>query len=110
MVIKRRTMAAGTKRRGAMHSPAHPGEVLLETYIKPLGVTISQAADAMGVSRKHLSAIVNGRAPVTPDMAMRLAGSLATEAALWVNLQAQHDLWIGSQKAPPNVKPLRKVA
>jgi addiction module HigA family antidote len=93
-----------------MHSPAHPGEILRELYLKPMHVTITQAAEALGVSRKHISAIVNGRVPVTPDMAMRLAAVFATEAQLWVNLQAQHDLWIMSQKKPPNVKPLRQVA
>jgi len=73
-------------------------------------VTITEAADALGVSRKHVSAIINGRAPVTPDMAMRLAVVFATEAELWVNMQAQYDLWVVSQKAPPKVKPLRKAA
>jgi len=96
--------------KATMHSPAHPGEVLREMYLKPMKVTITQAADAMGVSRKHISAIVNGRVPVTPEMAMRLAAAFATEAAFWINLQAQHDLWIVSQKAPPNVKPLRQAA
>jgi addiction module HigA family antidote len=58
-----------------MHSPSHPGEILLEMYLKPMNVTITQAADALGVSRKHISAIVNGRASVSPDMAMRLAAA-----------------------------------
>ena len=97
-------MATITK--AAMHSPSHPGEILREMYLKPMNVTITQAAAALGVSRKHISAIVNGRAPVTPDMALRLAAVFATEAALWVNMQAQHDLWVVSQKKPPNVKPL----
>ena len=93
-----------------MHNPPHPGEILLEMYIKPMRVTITQAADALGVSRKHLSSIINGRSAVTPDMAMRLAVVFETEAELWVNLQAQHDLWVVSQKKPPNVKPLRQAA
>jgi addiction module HigA family antidote len=93
-----------------MHNPSHPGEILLEMYIKPMRVTITQAADALGVSRKHLSSIINGRSPVTPDMAMRLAVVFETETELWVNLQAQHDLWVVSQKKPPNVKPLRQAA
>ncbi len=97
-------------RQKAIHSPAHPGEILRELYLKPMRVTITQAADALGVSRKHISAIVNGRVPVTPDMAMRLAAVFATEAQLWINLQAQHDLWIVSRKKPPNVKPLRQAA
>ena len=101
-------MATITK--ATMHSPAHPGEILREMYLEPMKATITQAADAMGVSRKHISAIVNGRVPVTPEMAMRLAAAFATEAAFWINLQAQHDLWIVSQNAPPNVKRLRQVA
>lgn len=93
-----------------MYSPAHPGEILREMYLKPMKVSITEAATAMGVTRKHVSAIVNGRAPVTPDMAMRLAAAFATEAQLWVNMQGQHDLWVVSQKVPPNVRPLRQAA
>jgi antitoxin HigA-1 len=103
-------MATITKAAATMHSPSHPGEILREMYLKPMNVTVTQAADALGVSRKHVSAIINGRSPVTPDMAMRLAAVFETEAALWVNLQAQHDLWVVSQKKPPNVKPLRQAA
>jgi addiction module HigA family antidote len=98
------------KKPGPMHSPSHPGEILRELYLKPMRVSITEAAAALGVSRKHFSAIVNARAPVTPDMDMRLAAAFETEAELWVNLQAQHDLWVVSQKAPPNVKPLRQAA
>jgi addiction module HigA family antidote len=101
-------MAIATKAR--MHSPAHPGEILREMYLRPMKVSITEAADALGVTRKHISAIVNGRSPVTPDMAMRLAAVFATEAELWLNLRAQHDLLVVSQKAPPNVKRLRQVA
>jgi antitoxin HigA-1 len=89
-----------------MHNPAHPGEVLLDLYLKPLGVSITAAADALGVTRKHVSEIVNGRAPVSADMAIRLAGALGTEAEIWINMQAQYDLWKAMQKAPPKVKVL----
>jgi antitoxin HigA-1 len=91
---------------GRMHSPAHPGEILAEMYMGLLGVTVTQAADALGVSRKHVSAIVNGRAPVTPDMAARLAGVFGTEPDIWIHLQAQHDLWQLRQQARPKVKRL----
>lgn len=91
---------------GRMHSPAHPGEILAGMYMGPLGVTVTQAADALGVSRKHVSAIVNGRAPVTPDMAARLAGVFGTEPDIWINLQAQHDLWRVRRQARPKVKRL----
>ncbi len=99
-------MATITEKTMRMRNPAHPGEILRELYLKPLAITITQAATALGVTRKHVSAIVNARAPVTPDMAMRLAKALATEPELWVNLQAQYDLWAIRKKAPPKVKPL----
>ena len=103
-------MATTTKKTTRMHNPAHPGEILREIYLDPMRVTITEAAEALGVSRKHLSAIVNGRASVTPDMAVRLAGVFATEPELWVNLQSQHDLWQVSRKARPKVRPLREAA
>jgi addiction module HigA family antidote len=89
-----------------MHNPAHPGEILRELYLVPLDVSITQAAKALGVTRKHVSAIVNGRAPITPDMALRLAAAFGTEPELWVNMQAQYDLWTVSRKARPKVKVL----
>ena len=95
---------------GRMHSPSHPGEILKEMYITPLGVTVTKVADALGVSRKHVSAIVNGRAPVTPDMAVRLAGVFGTEPEIWVNLQAQYDLWLVRQQTRPKVKQLHAAA
>jgi len=90
-----------------MFNPAHPGEILRDFYLAPLDISITVAADALGVSRKHISEIVNGHASVSADMAVRLAAALGTEAELWVNLQAQRDLWAATQKAPPKVKPLR---
>lgn len=88
-----------TDKISRMHAPAHPGEILRELYLKPLGITITQAAKALGVTRKHISAIVNGRTPVTPEMALRLAKAFATEPEIWVNLQAQYDLWRVRKKA-----------
>lgn len=100
-----------TEKRSRMHNPAHPGEVLRELYLKPLGVSVTEAANALGCTRKHLSAIVNTRAPVSADMALRLAAAFATEPELWVNMQAQYDLWAVRKKARPKVKVLvRKAA
>jgi addiction module HigA family antidote len=93
-----------------MHNPAHPGEILREMYLEPLSVSITAAAEALGVTRKHVSEIVNGHAPVSADMAIRLSAALGTEPELWVNLQAQYDLWEATQKAPPKVKVLRTAA
>ena len=99
-------MKTTTESSGRMHAPAHPGEILKTMYMEPLNVTITQTADALGVSRKHVSSIVNGRAPVTPDMAVRLAGVFATEPDIWINLQAQYDLWLARQQARQKVKRL----
>ena len=75
-------MATITEKASRMHSPAHPGEILREMYLKPLNITVTQTAKALGVSRKHVSAIVNGRSPVTPDMALRLASALPRARAV----------------------------
>ena len=87
-----------------MYNPAHPGEALRELFLKPLGISITRAAQALRVTRKHVSAIVNGRAPITPEMAVRLAAVFATEPELWIAMQAQYDLWVVSRKARPKVK------
>ncbi len=97
-------MVTIAEKASRMHNPAHPGEILREMYLKPLNITVTQAAKALGVSRKHVSAIVNGRSPVTPDMALRLASAFATEPELWANMQAQHDLWTVSRQARPRVR------
>jgi antitoxin HigA-1 len=103
-------MTTTIKAAPMMHSPPHPGEILRELYLKPLRVSIAEAAKALGVTAKHVSGIVNGHARITADMAIRLAAALDTDAQTWVNLQAQHDLWVASQKKPPDVKPLRQAA
>ncbi len=76
-----------------MHNPPHPGEVLLELCLKPLGLTVTKAADALGVSRKTLSSILNGRAGISPEMAVRLSLAFGTTAESWMNQQVQYDLW-----------------
>jgi len=76
-----------------MHNPPHPGEVLRVLCLDPLGVTVTQAATALGVSRKTLSAILNGRAGISPEMAIRLSVAFNTTAESWLNQQVQYDLW-----------------
>src|SRR5437762_14073911 len=94
---------------GRMHSPAHPGEILREMYMVPLGVTVTKVADALGVTRKHVSAIVNGRAPVTPDMAVRLAGVFGTEPEGWVNRQAQYGVCVVGEQVKAKGKSMDDV-
>ena len=86
-----------------MHNPPHPGEVLKELCLKPLNLTVTQAARALGVSRKTLSSILNGRAGISPEMAVRLSIAFNTSAESWLNQQLQYDLW----KAERNRKRLR---
>ena len=86
-----------------MHNPPHPGEVLRDLCLEPLGLTITDAAAALGVSRKTLSSILNGRAGISPEMALRLSIAFNTTPESWLNQQSQYDLWIARQE-PPKMK------
>ena len=75
-----------------MREPAHPGEVVRALCIEPLGLTVTEAAAALGVSRKTLSALLNGRAGISPEMAIRLSKVFGGSAESWLVQQAQYDL------------------
>lgn len=81
-----------------MDNPPHPGEVLKELYLEPLGLTVTEAAEALGVSRKTLSALLNGRYGVSPDMAMRLSKAFGTSPEVWFGMQQDYDLWQAKQR------------
>lgn len=81
-----------------MHNPPHPGEIIKSLCLAPLGVTVTEAAKALGISRKTLSAILNGRAGVSPEMAVRLSIAFGTSAESWLNQQTQYDLWHAEQR------------
>ncbi len=76
-----------------MHNPPHPGEILKELCLEPLGLTVTETAKALGISRKTLSTILNGRAGISPEMAVRLSLAFNTTAESWLNQQVQFDLW-----------------
>ena len=80
-----------------MHNPPHPGEILKSLCLEPLGLSVTDAAAALGVSRKTLSAILNGRAGISPEMAIRLSIAFDTTAESWLNQQTQFDLWHAEQ-------------
>ena len=82
-----------------MYNPPHPGEVLRDLCLKPMGLTVTQAAAALGVSRKTLSSILNGRAGISPEMAVRLSLAFGTTAESWMNQQVQYDLWKAHRKS-----------
>ncbi|MCG6162074.1 HigA family addiction module antitoxin [Leptospira bandrabouensis] len=83
--------------------PTHPGEVLLEDVIKPLGLTITEAAKDLGISRKTLSEIVNSKSSITPETAIRIALATNTSPESWLNMQTKLDLWNALQDKPKNV-------
>jgi addiction module HigA family antidote len=92
--------------------PVHPGEVLLEDFMKPLGLSQYRVAKDTGVSRLRISQIVHGKRPITADMAIRLARYFGTSAAVWLRMQARYDLevaeaWI-AKRINREVKVLRR--
>jgi antitoxin HigA-1 len=90
-----------------MHNPPHPGEVLKGLCLEPLELSVTEAAEALGVSRKTLSSILNGRAGISPEMAIRLSIAFGTSAESWLNQQSMFDLWQAEQRLPrPQVRRL----
>ena len=77
----------------AMHNPPHPGEILRSLCLEPLHLSVTDAAKSLGISRKSLSAILNGRSGISPEMAVRLSIAFDTTAESWLNQQVQYDLW-----------------
>lgn len=80
-----------------MHQPPHPGEILRELCLEPLNLTVTALAASLDVSRNTLSAILNGRAGISPEMAVRLSIAFDTSAESWLQQQLQFDLWHAEQ-------------
>ncbi|MEO6697156.1 MAG: HigA family addiction module antitoxin [Gammaproteobacteria bacterium] len=80
-----------------MYNPPHPGEVIRELCLKPLGLSVTRAAKALGVTRKTLSELVNGHAGVSPEMSIRLSIAFNTTPEIWLKHQMQYDLWHAQQ-------------
>jgi addiction module HigA family antidote len=83
--------------------PTHPGEVLLEDVIKPLGITITEAAQYLGISRKTLSELIHGKCGLSPEMAIRIAKATNTSPESWLAMQTKLDLWQAMQDEPKDV-------
>ena len=82
-----------------MKNPPHPGEHVLEDCLKPLGLSITKAADVLGVSRLTLSNLVNGKNGVSPEMAIRLSKAFGGSPEVWLGMQMQYDLAQAEKKA-----------
>lgn len=79
-----------------MFNPPHPGEILKEDYLVPLGLTVTKTASALGVSRKNLSEVINGHTGISPEMALRLSEAFNTTPDLWIGMQRNYDLYKAS--------------
>jgi addiction module HigA family antidote len=90
-------------RTARMHNPPHPGEVLRDTVLGADALTVCEFARALRVSRVARSRVVNGRAAVSADMALRFADALGGSAESWLRLQASYDLWQASRKPRPKI-------
>ena len=90
-----------------MYNPPHPGEIIKESCIEPLGLTVTEAAKAIGVTRKTLSALLNGRSGISPEMALRLSKVFGRSPEGWLKLQLQYDLWATQQSV--DLKNLRRI-
>jgi antitoxin HigA-1 len=82
-----------------MYNPPHPGEVIKELCLDPLGLTVTAAAEGLGVSRRALSSLLNGHAGISPDMAIRLSKAFGRSPESWLQLQMQYDLWDAKQRS-----------
>ena len=90
-----------------MYNPPHPGEIIRGFCIEPLGLTVTEAAKAIGVTRKTLSALLNGRSGISPEMALRLSKVFGRSPEGWLKLQIQYDLWATQQSV--DLKNLRRI-
>ncbi|MEZ4647493.1 MAG: HigA family addiction module antitoxin [Candidatus Eisenbacteria bacterium] len=106
------TTTRATRRLPLHRPPTHPGEMLLEEFLKPLELTQTEFANRLGVSYPRLNEIINGKRSVTADTALRLAQVLGTTAEFWLGLQQDWDLWhtmrTPEAKAIARLKPLAR--
>lgn len=90
-----------------MKNPVHPGEILLETTLEPLGIGVTEAARRLSMSRVALSRVLNGRAAISPDLAIRLEKAGVSTARFWLALQSQYDLAKALEREQPPVEALQ---
>ncbi len=96
-----------------MHNPPHPGEVLRDGVFTDTGITVTEFAKRLGVTRVALSRVLNGKAGISADMAVRLAAALGGSAESWLHMQANCDLWRAERslkRAVAKIEPLKRAA
>lgn len=111
MASAAKTTTSVRRRLPTHRPPTHPGEMLLEEFLKPSGITQVEAADRIGVPFQRMNTLVKGRRGVTADTALRLAKLTGMDAAFWMGLQAEFDLWHALRDVDlSKITPLRKSA
>ena len=94
-------------KQNIQYSPPHPGEILLEFYFEPLQLSVTDASGKLFISRPRLSDIVNGKAGISPQMALKLSRAFNTTPQYWMNLQMNYDLWLAREnKDLEKIEPL----
>ncbi|MFG1298009.1 HigA family addiction module antitoxin [Xanthobacter sp. V13C-7B] len=93
-----------------MKNPPHPGELLREDVLVPLELQVTDAAERLGISRVSLSRVLNGRAGISPDLAIRLERAGVSTARFWITLQANYDLAKALEHDQPEVRPLQAAS
>ncbi len=91
-------------------SPLHPGEVLLQEYLEPLGVTQHRLALAIGVPPRRINEIVHGKRRISADTALRLARYFETTERFWLNLQSRYDLDVERDRLAPTLEAIQPLA
>jgi addiction module HigA family antidote len=93
-----------------MHNPPHPGEILKDDVLPGLGLSVTEAAEQLGVSRVAFSRVINGRAAISAELAIRLGQWLGGSAEVWLQGQLQYDLWHAQKKSKAKVRPAQRNA
>ena len=91
-----------------MHEPPHPGGIIKEMCVEPLGLTVAKAAESLGVAGKTFSMLLNGKAGISPEMALRLSKVFGRTPEGWLKLQLQYDLWKARQNV--DIDHLERIA
>ncbi len=90
--------------------PTHPGEMLLEEFLLPMGITQRQLADAIHVSYQRINELINGRRGITPSTALRLANFFSMSAEFWLNLQLRWDIYLAQQEERKELETIHPLA
>ncbi|AJO80786.1 HigA family addiction module antitoxin [Pseudomonas sp. MRSN 12121] len=90
----------------AMHNPPHPGETLRVDVLPELGISVTELARHLGYARPHLSKVLNGHAPIRPELAVRLERAGIGKARVWLAVQADYDIWHTEQDLQPVIEPI----